>query len=88
MAKAITRGSGVAIGLDLGGKWSDGAVLDARGEVVERVRVRSTAKGFERAFVGYEGARPVLEVGPHSPWASRRFTARRFEVIVANPRRV
>lgn len=63
-------------------------MLDAEGGGVERVRVRTTPKGFDRAFAGYEGARSVLEVGTHSPWASRRFTARGFEVIVANPRRV
>jgi transposase len=88
MGKRNTRESDVTIGLDLGDKWSEGAVLDARGEVVERVRVRSTPKGFDQAFASYEGVRLVLEVGTHSPWASRRFTARGFEVIVANPRRV
>ena len=86
MAKRNTRARGVTIGLDLGDKWSEGVVLDARGEVVERVRIRTTQKGFEQAFAGYEGARLVLEVGTHSPWASRPLAARGFEVIVANPR--
>ena len=87
MAERNTRGRGVTIGLDLGDKWSEGAVLDARGELSERARVRTTQKGFAQAFTGYEGARLVLEVGTHSPWASRSFAARHFEVIVANPRR-
>jgi len=87
MAKRNTRGRGVTIGLDLGDKWSEGAVLGARGELSERARVRTTQKGFAQAFTGYEGARLVLEVGTHSPWASRSFAARGFEVIVANPRR-
>ena len=87
MAKRNTRGRGVTIGLDLGDKWSEGALLDARGKLSERARVRTTQKGFAQAFTGYEGARLVLEVGTHSPWASRSFAARGFEVIVANPRR-
>jgi transposase len=87
MAKRNTRGRGVTIGLDLGDKWSEGAVLDVRGELSERARVRTTQMGFAEAFTGYEGARLVLEVGTHSPWASRSFAARGFEVIVANPRR-
>jgi hypothetical protein len=47
----------VTIGLDLGDKWSEGAVPDTRGELSERVRVRTTQKGFARTFTGYDGVR-------------------------------
>jgi len=87
MAKGITTDGGVTIGLDLGDKWCEAAMVDAEGEVIERVRVRTTREVLAQAFHGYEGSRLVLEVGTHSPWVSR-VLSERFEVIVANPRRV
>jgi transposase len=88
MAKDITMTDSVTIGLDLGDKWSEAAIVDARGDVVERVRARTTRAGFAKAFAGYEGCRLILEVGTHSPWVSRVLVERGFDVIVANPRRV
>ena len=61
MAERNTRGRGVTIGLDLGDKWSEGAALDARGELSERAPVRTTQKGFAQGFTGYEGVnRPAF----------------------------
>lgn len=88
MAKDTTTDRGVTIGLDLGDRWSEAAMVDAEGEVIERVRVRTTREALAEAFRGYEGCRLVLEVGTHSPWVSRVLSGRGFEVIVANPRRV
>ena len=88
MAKDITAGGGMTIGVDLGDKHSEACVLDAAGEELERFRVRTTEPGLAKRFGGLEPARVVLEVGTHSPWVSRRLQALGHEVIVANPRRV
>jgi len=86
--KGTTKQSDVTIGLDLGDKRSQAVVLDASGEEVEQRSIASTREGFERAFKEYGGCVLVMEVGTHSPWASRVFKARGFRVIVANPRQV
>jgi len=88
MSKDITADVGLTIGLDLGDKYSVGSVLDGSGEVVETFRVRTTKPGLARRFAGFEPSRVVLEVGTHSPWASRVIAEAGHEVIVANPRRV
>ena len=67
--------TGVATGRDIGDKGSGAAILDAEGERIERVRVRTTGAGFTKSFSGVEGCRPVLEVGTHSPWVSRLLRA-------------
>jgi transposase len=79
---------GLTIGLDLGDKYGEGCVVDASGEVVESFRVGTTQSALDRAPGRFGKARVVLEVGTHSPWASRRASAEGYEVIVANPRRV
>ncbi len=88
MGKDITADERRTIGLDLGDKYSEAVVLDGGGEEVERFRVRTTQPGLSRRFAGFEPTRVVLEVGTHSPWASRLLAAQGHEVIVANPRRV
>lgn len=86
--KGNTRQSDVTIGLDLGDKRSQAAVLDAQGEVVEELSVATTKVGLERAFKEYSGCLVVMEVGTHSPWVSRLLKERGFQVITANPRQV
>jgi transposase len=88
MAKAITRGGGLTIGLDLGDRFSEGRALDASGEVIESFRVRTTEPALRARLSSFPASRVVLEVGTHSPWVSRVVTALGHEAIVANPRRV
>lgn len=76
------------IGLDVGDRYSQVCILDMAGEIVEEGRVRTTEPALERRFGGMEGARVVLEVGPHSPWISRLLAAAGHEVLVANPRKL
>jgi transposase len=78
----------VTIGLDLGDKRSQAAVLDAGGELVEEFSLATTQLGMERGLAAYAGATVVLEVGSHSPWVSRQLKEQGFQVIVANPRQV
>jgi transposase len=74
--------------MDVGDRRSHLCVLDAIGEVIEEGRLRTTSKAFRQRFEGSERARVVLEVGPHSPWISRRLEEWGHEVIVANPRKL
>lgn len=77
------------IGIDQGDRWSHLCILDGQGEGVARERVRTRRKAFEKRFAGARTpGRVVLEVGAHSPWASRLLARLGYEVIVANPRQV
>jgi len=61
----------VTIGLDLGDRVSDYAILNARGQVVERGRVPTDRAGLSAWLAGVPRALVVFEVGTHSPWVSR-----------------
>ena len=81
--------AGVTVGLDLGDQYSAMCVLDAMGKVVEERRVRTTREGMEKMCGQWtDRRRVVMEVGTHSPWASRLIGGHGHEVVVANPRKV
>jgi len=86
--KGTTKQSDVTIGLDLGDRRSQSAVLDAAGALVEQRSIGTTKLAMAQAFMEYEGSLVVMEVGTHSPWVSRLLTARGFTVITANRRQV
>ena len=91
MGKRTTNkaaGRGLTIGLDLGDRFTEGRVIDDKGELVEGFRVRSTPAALSSRLASYPPSRVVLEVGTHSPWISRLVTDHGHEAIVANPRRV
>jgi len=83
MSEPITE----TIGVDLGDKYSVYCVLDqVTGEEVESGRIRTTPEAFARFFGPRNSARVVMEVGTHSPWASRVVAATCAETYVANAR--
>jgi len=86
--KATTIRRRVTIGLDVSDRYCRVCVLGARGQVEREDRIRTTPGALGEWFAGYAHARVVLEVGPHSPWLSRRLKTQGHEVVVANPRRV
>jgi transposase len=86
--KRSTNQTDVTIGLDLGDRRSQAAVLDSAGELIEERSVATTQEALSRAFEEYRGCLIVMEVGTHSPWVSRLFKDRGFHVITANPRQV
>ena len=89
MSKTTTTGfPETTIGLDLGDRRTHVCVLNRAGEVTKRLSFWTSRRGLEQAFERRAPCRIVLEVGTHSPWMSRWFTERGFEVIVANPREV
>jgi len=88
---AMTKRSTAAltVGLDLGDRFSEVCVVDtASGETERELRVRTTPAGLARQFEGRPAMRIALEVGTHSPWASRLLASWGHEVLVANPRKV
>lgn len=79
-AKSVKR----VAGLDLGDRWSQLLVLDAKsGDVIEQGRVRTTRAALLERF-SCPPMRIALEVGTHSPWVSRLLEELGHEVFVAN----
>lgn len=76
------------VGCDLGDRYTELAVLDGDGAVVETDRIRTTRASLERRLGQYQHARVVLEVGVHSRWVAEVLLGLGHEVIVANPRQV
>jgi transposase len=91
-ARNETRERGVAggltVGVDVGDRYSYYCVLDGAGGVVEEGRIPTTRDGLKRQFGKCPAMRIALEVGTHSPWASRLLGELGHEVLVANPRRL
>jgi transposase len=78
----------ITVGIDLGDRYSEFCVLDQNGTVVDDGRLRTTQDAFRRYFGGSAPMIVVIEVGTHSPWASRLLEECGHEVLVANARKV
>ena len=79
----------MTVGLDLGDRFSTACVLDTRtGRLLHEWRLRTTRAALARRFEGVPPMRIALEVGSHSPWASRLLACWGHDVLIANPRRV
>ncbi len=88
MKKNNTSNTEMTIGLDLGDKIHHGCVLDAAGEVRERLKVANTREALSTCFGKMEPSLVIIEVGTHSPWVSRLLKDLGHEVVVANAWRV
>jgi transposase len=83
MGQRITQ----TIGVDLGDRFSRFCVVEqATGDEIESGRIRTTPKDFEQFFAARPCSRVVMEVGTHSPWASRVAAGCCAQVYVANAR--
>lgn len=78
----------LTVGLDLGDRYSQVAVLDGEGDLVEEARIPTTKKGLESRFSECAPVRIALEAGTHSGWVSRLLAGFGHEVLVANPRKL
>jgi transposase len=78
----------LTVGLDLGDRNSRYCILDEAGEVVSEGQLPTTKTGLNSLFEKMPTSRVALEVGTHSPWASRHLAGMGHEVIVANPHKV
>lgn len=88
MRNSINAQQGLTIGVDLGDKYSQVCVLDARGEIVEEGRVATTREALERRFKGMAPAAMAIEAGTHSNWVFDLLTSLGHDVVVANPRKL
>jgi transposase len=86
--RQAAAGGKLTIGLDLGDRSSRYCVLDAGGEVLSEGAVPTTKTGMNSLLEKMSSSRVALEVGTHSPWASRHIASLGHEVIVANPHKV
>jgi transposase len=84
----MNKSKKVFAGCDLSDKFTEVAVLDGMGAVVETVRIRTNRAALEKLFSKYALARVVIEVGVHSRWVSEVLKRHGHEVVVANPRQV
>lgn len=75
----------LAIGLDLGDRYSHCCVVNAVGEIEEEGRVATTPQALRRRFSSTPRVRIAIEAGTHSPWVSRLLEECGHEVLVANP---
>jgi transposase len=87
-SKAIGVIPGETIGIDLGDKQSDYAIVNEEGKVVEEGKFRNQVSSLEAHFGGRTRARIAMETGAQSAWISRELKKMGHEVIVANAREI
>jgi Transposase len=63
-------------------------VLDGKGEILMQESITNSRGSLTALSRRYPGALMVMEVGMHSPWASRFLKDLGHRVLVANPRKV
>jgi transposase len=76
------------LGVDLGDKRSHVCVLDAEGQIISECTITTSPSAFRKYFVAISSALVVIEVGPHSRWASDLLAGLGHEMLVANAGRV
>ena len=76
--------STVCVGIDIGDRYSQIALLDEGGQVSEKSRIRTTPTAFRRHFQGKPPMRVAMEVGTHSPWLSQLLTDLGHDALVGN----
>lgn len=86
--RAMAAKQRLTIGLDLGDRTSRYCILDEGGKVVSEDQLPTSKSGFNGLFEKMARSRVALEVGTHSPWASRHIAGLGHEVIVANAHKV
>ena len=72
------------VGIDIGDRYCQIAVLDEDGEVSETSRIRTTPAAFKRYFQGKSPMRVAMEVGTHSPWLAQLVDDLGHEALVGN----
>lgn len=77
----------VAVGIDVGDRWSHWCALQSDGEVAARGRVKTLPEAMAEQARQWTGVPTALENGTHSGWISRVLSSAGCEVVVANPSR-
>jgi transposase len=81
-----TNATPLAIGVDLGDRYSEVCVLDEEGMIASQTRLRTIQTALQEYFSSRVPARVALETGTHSGWVSRLIAGCGHEVVVANAR--
>ena len=77
------------VGIDLGDRKSNVCLLNRAGDQAGEYEVDTTQESFEKFFLELPPAsRIAMEVGTHSPWASRVLQKQGHHVIVINARKL
>ena len=84
----ILKEQKLAIGVDLGDRWSFYCVLEEAGQIILEQKVPTTPEAMKQTFSRIPQSRIALETGTHSPWVSRLLTELGHEVIVAHAQKV
>src|SRR6266480_3669160 len=84
----IFKGHKLAIGVDLGDRWSNYCVLDEAGEILLEQKLATTPEGMKQTFERIPRSLIAMETGTHSPWVSRLLKELGHEVLVAHAQRV
>jgi transposase len=84
----IFKENQLAIGLDLGDRWSFYCVLDEAGKIILEQKVATTPEAIKQTFGKIPRSLIALETGTHSPWISRLLTELGDKVIVAHAQKV
>jgi len=87
-SKQITDGKAVVAGIDLGKRSSEICLMDRDGAIIERRKIGTTKKNFERLFGALPRLRAALETGPSSNWVARLLDELGHETVVADAQRV
>ena len=83
----MNKNSMYFVGLDLGGKYSNIAILDRESELIEENRLPTTKTSFHQRFSMLPPCRIAMEVGSHSRWVSHMLNDLGHDVLVANARK-
>jgi transposase len=81
-------GKDITVGMDMGDKEHVVCILDSKGKVIKRDKVRNTGEAIRKYFKKLAPCRMGLEAGTHSGWVSRILEEVGHEVLVGNPRKL
>jgi transposase len=85
MDKDIKKSLVMAIGIDIGDKFSYVALVGRGGAILAEERLKTSREHFKAFFSPYKGIRVVCEAGTHSPWISALLKNLGVDLLVANP---
>lgn len=88
MNQPSTSSLPVTIGLDLGGRSTQCAVLSPEGGLVEERKVSTTRRGVASLLERHPRARVVMEASTPCRWIKNLAESLDHEVVIANPRAI
>jgi transposase len=88
MQQLTTTPMPLTIGLDLGARQTQCAVLSADGTRIEERKVSTTSTALRSLFERHPDARVVMEASTPARWISKLAKELGHEVVVANPRNI